>query len=123
MISSGSTGYDRKLWEHVDYWYDVQAWLPKNMVIVNQKAFDSLDASTQGILVGAAAMAEQAGWSKARDLADWYKEQLAANGMNILPPGDQLRADFMSIGDTMTKSWLERAGADGQATIDAYNAN
>src|SRR3546814_3069171 len=32
MISSGSTGYDSKIWEHVKYWYDVQAWLPKNMV-------------------------------------------------------------------------------------------
>ncbi len=39
MVSSGSTGYDRKIWEHVKYWYDVQAWLPKNMVIVNQDAW------------------------------------------------------------------------------------
>ena len=48
MISSGSTGYDRKIWEHVKYWYDVQAWLPKNMVIVNKKAWDAgLSDATQ----------------------------------------------------------------------------
>ena len=42
MISSGSTGYDRKLWEHVGYYYDVKAWLPRNMVIVNGKAWKRL---------------------------------------------------------------------------------
>ena len=122
MISSGSTGYDRKIWEHVKYWYDTQAWLPKNMVVVNKEAWSSLDERTQGIVLGAAAMAEQAGWAKARELSDWYKEQLAANGMEVGPAGDQLRADFMKIGETMSKEWLERAGDSGKAVIDAYKA-
>jgi TRAP-type C4-dicarboxylate transport system substrate-binding protein len=120
MISSGSTGYDRKIWEHVKYWYDVQAWLPKNMVIVNLDAWNGLDAHTQGIVSGAAAMAEIVGWKKAEDLADWYKEQLAANGMVVGPPSDQLRKDFMAIGETMTKEWLDRAGESGAAVVEAY---
>lgn len=122
MISSGSTGYDRKIWEHVKYWYDVQAWLPKNMVVVNKDAWSGLDAATQGIVLGAAAMAERAGWAKARELSDWYKEQLAANGMVVGPPGDQLKADFQKIGETMTKEWLDRAGDAGKAVIDSYKA-
>jgi TRAP-type C4-dicarboxylate transport system substrate-binding protein len=32
MISSGSTGWDAKLHEHVKYWYDTQAWLPRNLI-------------------------------------------------------------------------------------------
>ncbi len=122
MISSGSTGYDRKIWEHVKYWYDIQAWLPKNMVVVNKDAWAGLDAGTQQILLDEAAKAEKAGWAKAQELSDWYKEQLAANGMEVAPPGPQLKADFKAIGETMTKEWLERAGADGQAVIDAYLA-
>lgn len=122
MVSSGSTGYDRKLWEHTKYWYDINAWLPKNMVIVNKEAWESLDAGTQGIVLGASAMAEQAGWAKAAELADWYKEQLAANGMEVGPPGDQLLADFKEIGATMTKEWLDKAGSDGKAVVDAYQA-
>jgi TRAP-type C4-dicarboxylate transport system substrate-binding protein len=120
MISSGSTGYDRKIWEHVKYWYDVQAWLPKNMVVVNIEAWNALDGKTQGIVVDAAAAAEKAGWAKAEELSDWYKEQLAGNGMVVEGPSDKLRADFMKIGDTMSKEWLDRAGADGKAVIDAY---
>ena len=60
--------------------------------------------------------------NKARELADWYKEQLAANGMEVGPPSDSLKADFESIGATMTKEWLDKAGAEGQAVIDAYQA-
>ena len=122
MISSGSTGYDRKIWEHVKYWYDVQAWLPKNMVIANKAAWNDLDAKLQKIVMDEAVKAEQAGWDKARELADWYKEQLAANGMEVGPPSDSLKADFESIGATMTKEWLDKAGAEGQAVIDAYQA-
>jgi len=120
MISSGSTGYDRKIWEHVKYWYDVQAWLPKNMVVINKKVWDGLDAKTQGILLGAAAMAEQAGWAEAERLANWYKEQLAAHGMVVEGPGPQLKADFEKIGRTMTEEWLKRAGERGKAVIEAY---
>jgi TRAP-type C4-dicarboxylate transport system substrate-binding protein len=46
-MSSGSTGYDSKTYESIKYWYDTQAWLPKNAVIVNQKAFDALDKPSQ----------------------------------------------------------------------------
>ena len=120
MISSGSTGYDRKIWEHVKYWYDVQAWLPKNMVVVNKAAWEGLDAKLQKIVLDAAAKAEKTGWDKARELSDWYKDQLAANGMVVEAPSDKLKADFEKIGATMTEEWLEKAGADGKAVIDAY---
>ena len=53
-MSSGSTGYDSKTYESLKYWYDTQAWLPKNAVLVNKKAFDSLDAATQAALTKAA---------------------------------------------------------------------
>ncbi len=120
MILSGSTGYDRKIWEHVKYWYDVQAWLPKNMVIVNKAAWEGLSDATRTIIMEEAAVAEKNGWAKAEELANWYKEQLTANGMVIEGPSDGLKADFVAIGETMSKEWLERAGANGKAVVDAY---
>ncbi len=122
MISSGSTGYDRKLWEYTKYWYNVNAWLPKNMVFINLKTWNGLDAKTQGIVLGAAAMAEQAGWAEAQRLSDWYKKKLVENGMIVQPPGPALLADFKAIGATMTEEWLKKAGPSGAAVIKAYKA-
>lgn len=120
MISSGSTGYDRKLWEFTKYWYDANAWLPKNMVVVNKAAWDGLDKATQDVVLKASAEAEKAGWAKSEELANWYKEQLSKNGMVVAPPGDQLAKDFRAIGETMTSEWLEKAGAAGKAVVDRY---
>ncbi len=83
-------------------------------------AWNGLDEKTRGIVSKAAADAEAAGWAKAQELADWYKEQLAANGMTIEGPSDQLRTDFIKIGDQMTQEWLDRAGDNGKSVIEAY---
>lgn len=120
MISSGATGYDRKIWEHVKYWYDVQAWLPKNMVFVNKEAWEALDEETRAIFREEAAKAEEAGWKKSQELAEWYKEQLAAEGMAVEPPSEALAADFREIGETMTQEWLERAGETGKQVVEDY---
>lgn len=123
MISSGSTGYDRKLWEHVNYFYDVRAWLPRNMVMVNKKAWATLDESTQQVVRDAAAAAEAKGWAKAEELADWYIAQFTENGMNVAEVGEGLLADFQAAGEQLKADWLERAGERGQAIIDAYEAS
>ena len=120
FISSGSTGYDRKVWEHMTHWYDVAAWLPRNMVFVNKDAWESLDQNTQQVLQDCGGKAAEAGTAESERLNDWYKEQLAANGMTVAQPGDQLRADLEQIGATMTAEWLEATGEAGKQILDAY---
>ncbi|MEJ8573915.1 TRAP transporter substrate-binding protein [Microbaculum marinum] len=120
MISSGSTGYDMKIWEYVKYWYDTQAWLPKNMVIINLETWNGLDEETRTIIMEEAGKAEEAGWAKARELSDWYKQELAKEGMTIEPPSEELAAGFKEIGGTMTEEWLAEAGPNGTEVIEAY---
>src|SRR5918996_2240799 len=122
FISSGSTGYDRKVWEHVSHWYDVAAWLPRNTVFVNKDAWESLDGATQQVLEDCGEEAGEAGTAESARLHDWYKEQLAAHGMSIQPAGDQLRADLEKIGQTMTDEWLAATGEAGKAILDAYKS-
>ena len=119
-ITSGATGYDTKAWEVVKNYYDTQAWLPKNIVFVNKAAFDALDKGSQQALLKAAADAEARGWKTSEEKNKWYLEQLAKNGMNVAPPSAQLKADLRKIGDTMTGEWMNTAGADGKAVVDAY---
>ncbi|AVO50506.1 C4-dicarboxylate ABC transporter substrate-binding protein [Melaminivora suipulveris] len=119
-MTSGATGVDSKLYEHLKYYYDTQAWLPKNAVIVNKKAFDALDKPTQDALLKAAAEAEKRGWTASRRVNDETLAKLKAEGMQVLPPSAQLKADMAKVGDTMLKEWLDKAGADGRALVDAY---
>jgi TRAP-type transport system periplasmic protein len=119
-ITSGATGYDTKAWEVVKNYYDTQAWLPKNIVFVNKKAFDALDKPAQDALLKAAAAAEERGWKVSEEKNGWYLEQMKKNGMNIAPPSPQLKSDFKKIGDTMTEEWIKTAGPEGKAVIDAY---
>jgi TRAP-type transport system periplasmic protein len=120
-MSSGSTGYDSKTYESIKYWYDTQAWLPKNAVIVNQKAFDTLDKPTQEAVLKAAAAAEKRGWALSEEKNEWYKKALADKGMKIVKPSPKLIADMRQVGSIMLADWQKKAGADGKAVIDAYN--
>jgi TRAP-type C4-dicarboxylate transport system substrate-binding protein len=119
-ITSGATGYDTKAWEVVKYYYDTQAWIPKNIVFVSTQAFDALDKASQKALLDAAAAAETRGWKVSEEKNKWYLEQLAKNGMHVSAPSPQLDADFKKVGRTMADEWLKTAGPDGKAILDAY---
>src|SRR5262245_32445374 len=120
FMTSSATGYDSKAWEPMSHYYDTQAWLPKNVTIVNKAAFDKLDKATQDAVLKAAAKAEERGWKMSQDKTAWYVEQLKSHGMKVQPPGDALKTGLKSVGDQLTADWLKRAGNDGQAVIDAY---
>jgi len=119
-MSSGATGYDSKTYEHIKNWYDTQAWLPKNAIIVNRKAFDSLDKATQAAVLKAAADAETRGWKLSQEKNAWYVDQLKAKGMNIVAPSDQLTADLRKVGNFMLAEWQRKSGDEGKKVIDAY---
>ncbi len=120
-MSSGSTGYDTKTYEHIKNWYDTQAWLPKNAVLVNRAAFAALDKPTQDALMKAGADAEARGWAASKAENNRTVGLLKQNGMNIIAPSPQLKADMKKVGDVMLKEWLEKAGAEGKTVVDAYN--
>jgi TRAP-type C4-dicarboxylate transport system substrate-binding protein len=123
FMTSGATGYDSKAWETMSHWYNVQAWIPKNIVIGNKAAFAALDKGQQDALLKAAEAAEERGWMIAEEKAKWYADQLKAKGMKVLPPSPQLAEGMKKIGEQLTEDWLKRAGADGKAVLDAYRTS
>lgn len=120
FISSGSTGYDTKVWESLTHWYDAQAWIPKNITFVNKAAFDALPKDQQDAVKKAALAGEARGWKIAEEKAKWYITELKAKGMKVQPPGPQFAADLKKIGEDLTAGWLKRAGKDGQDIIAAF---
>lgn len=121
FISSGSTGYDKKVWEHLSHFYDTQAWLPRNTVFANKKAFNALPKQSQNCLRSSAMLAGAAGTARSEQLTGWYLSELAANGMQVAPPGDKLKGELQKMGATMSAEWGKAAGPDGKAIIDAFN--
>jgi TRAP-type transport system periplasmic protein len=119
-MSSGSTGYDTKTYEHLKYWYDTQAWLPKNIVLVNKAAFTALDKATQDALLKAGGDAEARGLASSKKANAETLDKLRAAGMQILPPSPQLKTEMKNIGDVMLKEWLEKAGPEGKQLVDAF---
>ncbi len=119
-MTSGATGVDSKLFEHLKYYYDLQAWLPKNMVIVNKKAFDALDAATQAAVVKAASDAQARGLAASKRVNVESIEKLKANGVQVIQPSAQLKADMKKVGDVMLNEWLEKTGAEGKSLVDAF---
>jgi TRAP-type C4-dicarboxylate transport system substrate-binding protein len=119
-MSSGSTGYDTKTYESLKNFYDTQAWIPKNAILVNAKSFDALDAATKEAVTKAAATAESRGWKIAEEKNAEYKRLLAERGMKIHKPSAKLDADMRQVGGIMQADWLKVAGADGAAIVDAY---
>lgn len=121
FMSSGATGVDSKVWESLSHFHAVDAWLPKNIVVVNKKDFDKLDKPTQDIVVKLAAEAEKKGWDRMRAYTDESLGILTKNKMTVVKPSPQLMADMRKIGEEMTADWLKQVGADGKEILDAYN--
>jgi TRAP-type C4-dicarboxylate transport system substrate-binding protein len=120
FMSSGATGYDSKVWESLTHFYDTQAWIPKNVTFVNKAAFDALDKPSQEAFMKAAATAEARGWKIWETKTQWYHDEIAKKGMKVLKPSPALEAGFKKIGEQLTADWLKKAGAEGQAVVDAY---
>ena len=123
FVSSGATGFDSKVWEQLDHFYEVNAWLPRNTVFANKEAFEALPEEQRQAVQTCAAEAAERGVQMARDYTGTTLMGLADNGMKVEEPGENLVKDLQAYGETMTNEWLASAGESGKAIIDAYRAN
>ena len=122
MMASGAIGLWQKIWDYADYYYEVNAWLPKSGVIVNADAWAELDEATQTAVMEAAAATEASVWDEMENQNAGYIKTMKENGMQVLPPSDELLAGLTAIGEQMTGEWVEAAGEAGAAVIEAYRA-
>nr|WP_222709951.1 TRAP transporter substrate-binding protein [Reinekea thalattae] len=120
MITSPTTGVSSQSWDYVSHYTDVQAWIPKNMVVVNKRAFKRLDKDLQTALLEAAEKAELRGWAMAEEETISKTAELAANGMTVSEPTAELKTALQAVGETMAQEWLEEAGAEGKKVLDSY---
>jgi len=121
MITSGATGVDTQAWDYLQYYYDTQAFLPQNMVIVNKAAFHKLPAAEQKAVLAAAKAAEARGWKTSEAENENYVKTMASHGIKIMKPSEKLNSEFATIGKQMADEWAKKAGAEGEAILKAYH--
>ncbi|MCR8726221.1 TRAP transporter substrate-binding protein [Frigidibacter sp. ROC022] len=121
MITSPSTGANSKAWDFVSHYTPINAWVPKNIVVINKRVFDALDAETQTKLLEAAAAAEARGWEMSKAETEAQVQVLKDNGMVVYDPSPELLAGLQEIGAKMLENWKASASPEALAVLDAYN--
>lgn len=120
MITSPSTGANSKAWDFVTDFTDIQAWLPKNVVVVNKRAFRRLDKKTQQVVLEAAAAAEKRGWEMSKKETAEKIKIMKDNGMKIVTPSPELMKGLKDVGTAIVGEWEKEAGAEGSELLKAY---
>ncbi|WP_299641104.1 TRAP transporter substrate-binding protein [uncultured Tateyamaria sp.] len=136
MMTSATTGVSTQSWEYLDYYYDLQAWLPKNIVFVNSDALAALSEENRQAVFTAAQNASDNGWLLSQINAVEAIKALFDNGMTILTPGQDLAdsgeggamrqvspallTELERASQAIRESWLQTAGSDGQQLIEAF---
>lgn len=121
MITSPSTGANSKAWDFVTHYTHLQAWVPKNIVVINKKAWRKLDKSAQDAVLAAGAKAEARGWKMSQAETAAKIKIMKDNGVVIVdPPAAKLMSDLKDVGATMLEDWKKSASGEGSAILSAY---
>jgi TRAP-type C4-dicarboxylate transport system substrate-binding protein len=122
MMTSPSTGVSSQAWDYTSVYVDVNAWLPKNVIFVNTEALNALPEESRAALLAAAAEAETRGWAMSEAETATQIATLESNGMSVVQPSEALSAALAAAGAQMTEEWLARAGDEGAAIVEAFQA-
>jgi len=120
MITSGATGVDTQAWDYLKYYYDTEAFLPHNVVIVNKAAFAKLDPALQNAVMTAAAKAEVRGWAASAADNEGYKKTMSSKGIIVEKPNAKLAGELNAIGKVMAQQWVSKTGPDAQAILNEF---
>ena len=110
-----------KVWESLGYFYEVDAWLPRNYVMVNSMYGQGLLMLTKMLSVVAQLLLNMQVPEVER--VHWvYNAGARDGGMTVEKANPTMKGELQEIGATMTAEWLEAAGAEGKAIVDAFKA-
>ncbi|UOD49797.1 TRAP transporter substrate-binding protein [Orrella daihaiensis] len=116
MVTSAATGVRTEAWTFSNYYYDTQAWMPKNMIYVNEAAFKRLSPKAQQALIDAGKSAEERGWKMSEEVFTETTNTLKSK-MQYRQPNEALTKALAQIGDVMSADWAQAVGADADKIL------
>jgi len=116
MVTSAATGARTEAWTFSNYYYDTQAWMPKNMIYVNEAAYKRLSPKAQQAIVDAGKAAETRGWKMSEEVFT-ETTNILKDKMKYRAPNEQLIKALAQIGDVMSVTWAEAVGPNAEKIL------
>ncbi len=120
VFTSAAQGVDTKMWETLQWFYPLNAWLPRNAVIVNRSQLDALPPALRDHVLRAAAAAEERGWAMSAQNAADTLQTLKTNGVKIGVPTGGVRTRLDKAAGVMTSDVLKRSDAETMGILSKY---
>lgn len=120
MITSAVTGVENAVWSHLRHYYDINAWIPKNVVFVRLELFERLPAASREALLRTAQAAEVRGWALSAEAARASVRELAARGIKVERLPDDFERRLQRIGESFAHDWVRTVGSDATELFLPY---
>jgi TRAP-type C4-dicarboxylate transport system substrate-binding protein len=120
MITSAVTGVENQVWGPIKYYYEINAWFPKNIVFVNMKSFNALKPAARTAVVAAAASAEQRGWVKSEAIMAESTNELRAHGIKVDRVPREFEQEFKRLGEKFSREWVRSVGNEANQIFIPY---
>ena len=120
MITSSVTGVENKVWSHIKYYYEINAWFPKNIVIVNAAAFNALPLDIQKTVLKAAEIAQANGWAMSQKSATDATNELISNGIKVDRIPYEVEIKLKRLGEKLSREWVRSVGNEASIIFVPY---
>ncbi len=120
MITSAVTGVENQVWGPIKHYYEINAWFPKNIVFVNQKAFNALKPAVQKAVLKAASTAETRGWAKSQAVMLDSTNELRAHGVKVERVSREFDNEIKRLGEKFSREWIRSVGNEANQIFVPY---
>jgi len=120
MITSALTGVENQVWGQIRQYYGINAWFPKNIVFVNQQAFDALPPPVREAVTKAAQTAEARGWAMSETIAEESVGELQRKGIKVERAPAELEAELKRLGERFSREWVQSVGNEANKIFIPY---
>jgi len=120
MITSALTGVENQVWGQIKQYYGINAWFPKNIVFVNQQAFDALPPAVREAVGKAAQTAEARGWAMSEATAEESVGELPRKGIKVERAPAELEAELKRLGERFSREWVQSVGNEANKIFIPY---
>ncbi|MGL4576745.1 MAG: TRAP transporter substrate-binding protein [Burkholderiaceae bacterium] len=120
VFTSAAQGLDTKLTETMPYFYQANAWLPRNFVFVSTAAYSKLTPQQQAAVQRTAGRAEERGWQLSEQSVKANMADLAKVGAKIAPLPDAVKTKLDRLGTQIARETLQQADPELMGLVFAY---